>query len=406
MKCKNQRLNIKIVESRQATMTSSILLFDFCILIFLLPSVSMAIESWQEFPAWPTTDDQEMPAIHGEIVVWQQFVAEFGDYDIYVASLTEPDDPLLFVLGEGSDQMNPAIYEDLVVWQDFILTDDGGDWDISAADISDHNEAFVYPVTQIADNDEQNPAISGNIVAWEDGPSGNADIYGADITDLTNPTEFAIANFEFDQRSPALHRTTAVWQDMYFGDFDILAADIWLKNKPADFDVVLLEHEQENPAISGVTVVWQDNFSGTWDIFAADISEPNNPKEFTIATGDSSQMNPAIDAHLVVWQDDRADNWDIFGYNLTTGRRFRITDNPADQTNPAISGNTVVWQDNRDGNWQIYAVVLDGPQVAYCRTRLPGDINGDCKVDFDDFALMASNWLECHLEPQEACPPF
>ena len=390
--------------------------YIMALLVMMTLSYCRAAGAWQEFAVWPTTDDQEMPAIYGDpfgsaqgkLVVWQQFVAEFGDYDVYVASLSEPEISLLFVLGEDGDQMNPAIYENTVVWQDFILTDDGGDWDISAADISDHNEAFVYPVSQIADNDEQNPAISGNIVAWEDGPAGNTDIYGADITDLANPAEFAIANFEFEQRNVALHRTTAVWQDTYFGDPDILAADIWQRNKPADFDVVLLDHEQENPAISGdpfgKTVVWQDNFSGNWDIFAARISEPDNIREFPIAAGESSQINPAIDGNIVVWQDDRAGNWDIFGYNLTTGRRFRITDNPADQTNPAISGNTVVWQDNRDGNRQIYAVVLDGPQVAYCRMRLPGDINGDCKVDFDDFTLMAANWLECHLEPQEACP--
>lgn len=392
------------------------------LLIFMAPCLCQAAGEWREFPIWPTTDDQEMPAVYGDpfdsaqgkLVVWQQFVAEFGDYDIYVAELSGTEISLLFVLGEAADQINPAIYEDVVVWQDFILTDDGGDWDISAADlsaaleagISDQNEVFVYPVTNIADNDEQNPAISGNIVAWEDGPAGNADIYGADITDLANPTEFTIAGFEFDQSNPALYRTTVVWQDNFFGDSDIIAADIWQRNKPAEFDVVLLEHEQENPAISGDTIVWQDKFSGNWDIYAADISEPNNPAEFPIATGESSQINPAIDGNLIVWQDDRDGNWDIFGYNLTTGRRFRITDDPADQTNPAISGNTVVWQDNRDGNSQIYAVVLDGPEVAYCRTRMAGDINGDCKVDIDDFALMASNWLECNLEPQETCPPI
>jgi beta propeller repeat protein len=376
------------------------------LLIILTPILCQAAGKWEEFAVWPSTDDQEMPDIHGDIIVWQQFVTEFGDYDIYVASLGEAEISLLFVLGEAADQIKPAIYEDIVVWQDFIVTDGGGDWDISAADISDHNEAFVYPVTDIAENDERNPAISGNIVAWDDGPAGNTDIYCADITDLANPAEFPIANFEFEQRSAALYRTIAVWQDNFFGDFDILGADIWQRNKPADFDVVLLEQEQENPAVSGDTVVWQDDFSGTWDIYAADISEPNNPTEFPIATGESSQENPDIDAHLVVWQDSRSGNWDIFGYNITTGSQFRITDDPADQTNPAISGNTVVWQDNRDGNPQIYAVVLEGPEIAFCRTRTPGDVNGDCKVDFDDFTLMAANWLECLLEPQEACPPI
>jgi len=381
------------------------------LLIMLTPCLSRASESWREFAVWPTTDDQEMPAIDGDTIVWQQFVAEHGDYDIYVADLSilldagmnRPDDPLLFVIDEAGDQTNPAIFQDVVVWQDFIVADGAGDFDIRSADISDPNEALIFTVTEIVDNDEQNPAIHGRLVVWQDGPAGDFGIYGADITDLSNPIEFPIANFEFDQQSPAIYRNTVVWQDMYFGDWDILAADIWLRNRPADFGVSLIEHEQTNPAVSGDVIVWQDNFSGNWDIYAADTSEPNKGVEFAVATGESSQTNPAIDAHLVVWQDNRASNWDIFGYNLTTGRQFRITDDRADQTNPAISGKTVVWQDNRDGNSQIYAVVLDGPQVARCRSRLPGDVNNDCQVDFADFALMASHWLECHLEPADVC---
>lgn len=35
--------------------------------------------------------------------------------------------------------------------------------------------------------------------------------------------------------------------------------------------------------------------------------------------------------------------------------------------------------------------------------RLPGDENMDCTVDFEDFALMAQNWMICAWDPQEAC---
>jgi len=31
------------------------------------------------------------------------------------------------------------------------------------------------------------------------------------------------------------------------------------------------------------------------------------------------------------------------------------------------------------------------------------DFNKDCKVDFEDFAVFALNWLECNLDPQSAC---
>jgi hypothetical protein len=34
---------------------------------------------------------------------------------------------------------------------------------------------------------------------------------------------------------------------------------------------------------------------------------------------------------------------------------------------------------------------------------LEGDLNRDCKVDFNDLAIMALHWLDCNLDPPEAC---
>lgn len=38
-----------------------------------------------------------------------------------------------------------------------------------------------------------------------------------------------------------------------------------------------------------------------------------------------------------------------------------------------------------------------------CPHRPKGDLNGDCKVDFADFAIVAEHWLECGLEPPDSC---
>jgi len=376
----------------------------------LLASVGQG-GNWQEFAVWPTSDEQEAPDIWGAIIVWQQFVAEYGDYDIYIADISNSSEPLVFVIGDANDQTNPAVYENMVVWQDYVVWEGSADWDIRVADINNLAEPQIFVVSDIVDNNECNPAIHGNTVVWRDGDVGDFNIYGADITDLGNPAEFPIAAFEHDQQSPVIYRTIVVWQDNFFGDWDIYAADIWQRNKPAEAPVSFIEKDQQSPAIWGNIVVWQDNFFGDWDIYAADISdfdrlsraEPNNPVEFVITTNESSQMNPDIGENIVVWQDNRNNNWDIFGYNLTTQKEFQITYDSHDQTNPAISGNMVVWQDNRNEDSEIYAVVLDGPEVARCASRIAGDVNGDCKIDFADFAIMASHWLECYLEPAEAC---
>ena len=39
----------------------------------------------------------------------------------------------------------------------------------------------------------------------------------------------------------------------------------------------------------------------------------------------------------------------------------------------------------------------------FCTERPAMDYNNDCKVDFGDFAIFAGSWLECNLEPPEAC---
>jgi len=38
-----------------------------------------------------------------------------------------------------------------------------------------------------------------------------------------------------------------------------------------------------------------------------------------------------------------------------------------------------------------------------CMQKLPADLNDDCKVDFQDFALFAESWLSCNLRPESEC---
>jgi hypothetical protein len=40
---------------------------------------------------------------------------------------------------------------------------------------------------------------------------------------------------------------------------------------------------------------------------------------------------------------------------------------------------------------------------AVCTQSIKGDLNEDCKVDMQDLALLVSVWLECNLDPFEAC---
>ena len=152
----------------------------------------------QEFAIWPTADNQEIPDVYGNIVVWQQLVSKYGDYDVYVADINNLAEPLLFIIGDANDQINPTIYDTTIVWQDYVIWQGSGDWDIWAVDISDQANPQLFIVSDIPNNDEQRPAVSGNIIVWEDSAVDlpeQINIFGADVTEHSNPSMFYVAGF-------------------------------------------------------------------------------------------------------------------------------------------------------------------------------------------------------------------
>ena len=207
-----------------------------------------------------------------------------------------------------------------------------------------------------------------------------------------------------EKRDSALHEIPPL-EDVLTLELSFGAEDL-----PEEFLFSALPEDQEYVAVSGQIIVWQQNFDDDWDLYAADISDPSNPDVFAVATDTSAAMHPAIDGHLIVCRDDRNGDWDIYGYNLTTRQEFIISDNQpgqqvfSNQTYPSISGNTVVWEDDLGSEINIYAALLDGPEIADCPERLPGDANGDCIVNLQDFLLVAQNWLTCNLDQPGACP--
>ncbi|UCG58587.1 MAG: right-handed parallel beta-helix repeat-containing protein [Phycisphaerales bacterium] len=73
---------------------------------------------------------------------------------------------------------------------------------------------------------------------------------------------------------------------------------------------------------------------------------------------------------------------------------------PADVTTD-LDGNARIANARVDMGAYEYGAGPDRP--ATCTAYPAMDFNQDCKVDFRDFAIFVQSWLECNLDPPEAC---
>jgi beta propeller repeat protein len=369
-------------------------------LAFVCFPIFLYAAPYTEFAISTITDDQTDPVIDGNTVVWQDHF--YGDWDIVGADISNTAAPVEFdIAAYENQQQSPAIYHSTVVYQD---NNDFGDWDTRLADISDRSAVQRYAITPY-DANQTAVAVFGSMAVWQDDYSG-IEVWGAAVIDPCMPVTFdAVPYVGYAPQKPAIYGQIVVWQhyDSTYQDWDIYGSDLSDPRDPIVFGISLMTGNQTVPAVSGTTAAWQDSYGTNDDIYGADISDTAHVKEFAICTNASSQQSPAISGNIVVWQDKRSGNWDIYAYNLLTKKEFRLTDNTADQTSPAISGGIVVWQDKRSGNWDIYGAKLSGAILATCPLPLAGDIDGNCKVNFADYAQLAAQWLVCNIEPKTSC---
>jgi beta propeller repeat protein len=165
------------------------------LVMLLVMNFSSAVKS-SEFQITADSSFQQCPAIYGNIVVWGD--DRNGNWDIYEYDLSTENK--FQITKDISDQEFPAIYGTIVVWEDYrkgnvdifgcdLLTGKEGSYD-TLDDIYGFNlkASEEFRVTT-NDNDAELPAIYGDIVVWMDFKGGNSDIYGCDVSRLSNTEE-------------------------------------------------------------------------------------------------------------------------------------------------------------------------------------------------------------------------
>ncbi len=233
--------------------------------------------------------------------------------------------------------------------------------------------------------DQVNPAISGQVVVWQDyrnkenpayDPTGcdqarnclAADIYARDLSTgieqrLTTAT---------DGMDPDIDGDRVAWRNWSTGKIIVYdLADGTRQNASTMGGTV----QMITPAVSGSIVVWTDyrNSSKYGDIYMRDLSQPAD-EPVSQASADPAipavkkdKRHPDIDGDVVVWEDWRnayQDDWgwwhnpDIYMKDLSTGVEQSVCTNTSDQYAPVVSGDRVYWMDYRSGNWDIYMLDL------------------------------------------------
>ena len=76
-------------------------------------------------------------------------------------------------------------------------------------------------------------------------------------------------------------------------------------------------------------------------------------------------------------------------------------------TSPAVTGSYPIYivfsADDEPNHELALEWVHENLAGPVCMRKLAADLNGDCTVDFQDFALFAESWLSCNLRPQSEC---
>ena len=249
---------------------------------------------------------------------------------------------------ERHTQQNPAIYGDIVIWEDYR----NGNYDIYGYNLTTQIE---FQITTDPE-DQKNPAIYSNIIIWEDYRHGNPALYGYN---LESGEEFQVVPSGRNAH-PAIYKDIIVWEDRSIGRPGVRGLNLVTGE---EFQVSETPDEQRWPAVYENYVVWEDERNHHDNIYGYSLE---TKEEFQISRtqklsfSGTSHHNPAIHSNVVVW----TDNYDIlYGYNLKQTKEFKIAATSMDECtdttnrrlcNPALYNDVVLWTDCRNGNSDIY----------------------------------------------------
>jgi beta propeller repeat protein len=157
-------------------------------------------------PLTDSTFNQENPRTDGRYAVWQGRRAN-GNWDVFFADLTDPDNVVAITASDDRNEINPVIDWPWVVWQTKSLADPSAPWQLQATNLETAQLITVNATT----TDQLDPAVRAGRVVWQDFRDvGFGEIY---FRDLESGEQRRLTNNTFGQYAPDVDGHMVVWQD-------------------------------------------------------------------------------------------------------------------------------------------------------------------------------------------------
>lgn len=201
-----------------------------------------------------------------------------------------------------------------------------------------------------------NPCISGTTIVWASYTDGGrqADIKGATIDPLTlQPTNtFTVCAARGRQVNPAIDGDIVAWQDRRNGQWDIYARNLATERTKA---ICRARAEQDSPSVGSGWIAWVD-----WRnrLYGADVYACRwlSSTGRVICHARKAQKEVAVGDGFVVWTDyrnsasipDKPPNTSLRGHDLAAHDGFIIDGGAGMQFAPSIDGHTVAYLDSVD----------------------------------------------------------
>jgi len=298
--------------------------------------------------------DQYDPAIAGDIVVYTDYRA--ADTDVYYTDLTTGiEHPV--IVAPGNQELT-GVSGDRIVYTDY-RTADVVLFDISTGTTTNLTAPDKDALGKLFNSVD--PAIGGDLVAWQDNRNGDAEIYAKNVV---TGEERRVTDSTDSDTEPSVGGTLIVWQrcvaagvcSVYSYDWATTETRLIAAGAGVNF---------RNPSTDGGRVVYQSDEAGTNDICAYEVATLTT-QCLTLA---GEQANPHVSGDWVSFDDLTNGIYHTGLWYLPTGQSFDLDQlaggppSTAGQYLTGVDGNRVVFTDDRNGDLEIYMVTLQWQQV-------------------------------------------